>query len=181
MNQARGETMSASESSQSPTPNVFESAWAARLVHARWLVRAPIGLYRARLGFLLGSRFLMLEHTGRKSGARRYVVLEVIDRPRPGTYMVPSAFGNRAQWIRNVRADPHVRVYTGRRRAVPAVARLLTAGEAAAVLAKYEHKHPRAYKSIGSVLEAAIGAPLNSLPVIALELADVPAGKAGPE
>jgi len=95
--------------------------------------------------------------------------------------MVPSAFGDRAQWVRNVRVNPHVRVYAGSRRAAPAVARLLTAEEAAAVLATYEHKHPRAYKSIGSILEAAIGTPLNSLPVIALELADVSAGKAGAE
>ncbi|HTM84573.1 MAG TPA: nitroreductase family deazaflavin-dependent oxidoreductase, partial [Mycobacterium sp.] len=39
-------------------------------------MRAPIWLYRARLGALLGSRLLMLEHRGRTSGARRYVVLE---------------------------------------------------------------------------------------------------------
>ena len=69
------------------------AAWAAGLLRVRWLARAPIGLYRARLGFLLGSRLLMLEHLGRKSGARRYVVLEVVARPRPGTYVVASAFG----------------------------------------------------------------------------------------
>jgi hypothetical protein len=64
-------------------------AWSERLV------RAPVGLYRARLGFLLGSRLLMLEHTGRKSGARRYVVLEVVGHPRPRTYVVASGFGGR--------------------------------------------------------------------------------------
>ncbi|MGH7735078.1 MAG: nitroreductase family deazaflavin-dependent oxidoreductase, partial [Gemmatimonadales bacterium] len=37
------------------------AAWAAGLLRVRWLVRAPIGLYRARLGFLFGSRLLMLE------------------------------------------------------------------------------------------------------------------------
>ena len=89
------------------------AAWAAGLLRVRWLVRAPIWLYRARLGFLLGSRLLMLEHLGRKSGTRRYVVLEVVARPRPGTYVVASGFGTRAQWFRNVRANPHVRVYAG--------------------------------------------------------------------
>lgn len=64
------------------------TAWAAGLLRVRWLVRAPIGLYRAHLGFLFGSRLLMLEHTGRKSGTRRYVVLEVVGHPRPGTYVV---------------------------------------------------------------------------------------------
>lgn len=51
----------------------------------RWFVRAPIWLFRARLGFLLGSRLLMLEHLGRKSGGRRHVVLEVVTRA-PGSY-----------------------------------------------------------------------------------------------
>jgi hypothetical protein len=46
-------------------------------------VRAPVWLYRARLGFVFGSRLLMLEHTGRKTGIRRYVVLETVDHPGP--------------------------------------------------------------------------------------------------
>lgn len=54
---------------------------ATRALRNRRLMRAPIWLYRARLGFLFGSRMLLLEHTGRRSGARRYVVLEVIDPP----------------------------------------------------------------------------------------------------
>lgn len=81
------------------------AAMAARLLRARWLVRAPIWLYRGRLGIVFGSRLLMLEHTGRTSGARRYAVLEVIDRPSPGRYVVSSGFGARAQWFRNVQAN----------------------------------------------------------------------------
>lgn len=60
---------------------------------------APIWLYRARLGFVLGSRTLMLEHVGRKSGAKRYVVLEVVGHPAPDTYVVASGFGEHAQWF----------------------------------------------------------------------------------
>ena len=82
-------------------------AWVLRN-HA--LVRAPIWLYRARLGFLSGSRTLMLEHVGRKSGARRFVVLEVVGHPAPDTYVVASGFGERAQWFRNLIANPQVRV-----------------------------------------------------------------------
>jgi len=83
---------------------------AARLLRVRWAVRAPVRLYQARLGFLFGSRLLMLEHTGRKSGARRHVVLEAVDHSRPGIYVVASGFGGQAQWFRNVRVDPRVRV-----------------------------------------------------------------------
>jgi hypothetical protein len=51
------------------SPRGALASWAAGLLRTRWIVRAPVGLYRARLGFLLGPRMLMLEHTGRKSGA----------------------------------------------------------------------------------------------------------------
>jgi hypothetical protein len=70
----------------------------ARVLRNRRLMRAPIWLYQARLGFLFGSRMLLLEHIGRKTGARRYVVLEVVGHARPGTYVVVSGFGDRAQW-----------------------------------------------------------------------------------
>src|SRR5579862_6380067 len=56
------------------------AAGAALLLRTRWIVRAPVWLYRARLGFVFGSRLLMLEHTGRKTGTRRYVVLEAVDQ-----------------------------------------------------------------------------------------------------
>ena len=52
-----------------------------RLLRSRRLMRAPIWIYRARAGAIFGSRILMLEHTGRKSGLPRYAVLEVVDHP----------------------------------------------------------------------------------------------------
>lgn len=68
----------------------------AALLGTHWLVRAPIWIYRARLGFLFGRRLLMLEHLGRGSGRRRYVVLEIVDHPAAGSYVVISGFGTRA-------------------------------------------------------------------------------------
>ena len=153
------------------------AAWAARLLRVRWIVRAPVWLYRARLGFVFGSRLLMLEHTGRKTGIRRYVVLEAVDHPDPGTYVVAAGFGDRAQWLRNVRASPRVRVYTGSRRPVPATARPLTGEEAAAALTAYARLHPRSWAALKPVFEAALGAQIGSdgtsLPLIALDLAAV--------
>lgn len=92
-------------------------------------MRAPIWLFRARLGFLMGSRLLMLEHIGRRSGQRRYVVLEVVDRPGPGRYVVASGFGERSQWFRNIQAKPSVRVFIGRHGPRAATARTLAADE----------------------------------------------------
>jgi deazaflavin-dependent oxidoreductase (nitroreductase family) len=85
----------------------------ARLLRSRRLMRAPIWIYKARAGALLSSRLLMLEHIGRKSGARRDVVLEVVDHPTPETFIVASGFGSKAQWLRNIEANPRVRIYAG--------------------------------------------------------------------
>ena len=160
-------------STSSPASGAM-AAWAAGLLRARWLARAPIWLYRARLGFLLGSRLLMVEHLGRKSGARRYVVLEVVTHPRPGTYVVASGFGTRAQWFRNVRANPHVRVYSGGSRPAPATARLLTSDETAAALAAYAATHPRAWAALKPVFETTLGARISdqetSLPMVAFQV-----------
>jgi hypothetical protein len=60
----------------------------------RALLSLPVHLYHARLGFLLGHRFLLLVHTGRRTGGgfkgssqRCLVELRVGDRrgPRQGS------------------------------------------------------------------------------------------------
>jgi deazaflavin-dependent oxidoreductase (nitroreductase family) len=152
------------------------TAIATRLLKTRWIVRAPIWLYRARLGFVFGSRLLMLEHTGRKTGTRRYVVLEAADRAAAGTYVVAAGFGSRAQWLRNIRANPSVRVWIGSHRPAPAQARQLTPQETAEALTAYAARHPRAWAALRPVFEATLGTAISTsgttLPMVALDLAE---------
>ena len=149
-------------------------AGGGRLLRSRRLMRAPICVYRPRLGFLFGSRMLMLEHIGRISGARRYVVLEVFGHPVPNTYIVVSGFGHWAQWYRNVRANPHVRVVVGSRAPTPAVARELTAVEADMALRTYVARHPRAWETFKPVLESTLGVRIGTtatnVPMVRLDL-----------
>ena len=125
---------------------------ASRLLHARWFVRAPIALFRSGLGTLAGSRLLMLAHRGRTTGATRYVVLEVVDRPAPGSWVVVAGLGPRSQWYRNVVADPRVLVWTGRRRGVRATARVLPPEAGADLLRGYADRHARGWAVLGPVL-----------------------------
>lgn len=127
------------------------------LLHTRALARAPIALYRAGVGPLLGSRMLMLEHVGRVSGLRRYVALEVLLRPGPRRYVIVSGLGTRSQWYRNVLAHPHVRVSTGWRRRAPATVRQLPASDAHAVFDWYAAAHPRLWASFEQVMSDAVG------------------------
>lgn len=146
------------------------SRLAARALRSQAIVRAPIALYRVRLGWLLGSRVLMLEHTGRRSGRARYVCLEVVERLTTNEIMVASGFGEHAQWHRNLRQEPRCFVSTGRMRRVPAVAVLLGEEESATVLARYQRAHPRAWARLRDVLEEAVGHPVESLPMVRLTL-----------
>lgn len=146
----------------------------ARVLANRALMRAPIWLYRARLGFLFGSRMLMLEHIGRKSGAKRYVVLEVIGHPTPDVYIVASGFGVRAQWYRNLMANPRARVSVADHMADPATARRLASSEADAALADYVRRHPRAWAKFRNILENTLDTAISehdtALPMVELRL-----------
>lgn len=142
----------------------------AKLLQSRWFVRSPIWLFRARLGFLFGGRLLLLEHIGRKSGAARYVVLETVDRPDPGTVIIASGFGETAQWYRNLLAEPHCRVSIGTHHRVPAEARTLDRSRAAEVLAGYRIRHPRAYRELSGLIEEATGRGIETVPLVELAL-----------
>lgn len=144
----------------------------ARVLRSRRLMRAPIWIYQARAGALFGSRILMLEHIGRKSGTPRNAVLEVLDHPTPDVYVVASGFGRKAQWFRNIEANPQVRVYAGSRPPRRAMARVLDRAEADRALAAYRDRHPRAWERFRPVLENTLGAPITDtdtpLPIVEL-------------
>jgi deazaflavin-dependent oxidoreductase (nitroreductase family) len=120
--------------------------------------RLPALLYRVHLGWLLGHRFLLLTHRGRKSGRRRQTVLEVV-RYDPATHesVVASGWRDRADWYRNLLAHPALAVQTGRERYLP-TQRFLTPVEASAVLREYERHHPWA----ALVGEKLLGLPFGS-------------------
>ncbi|MCA9968972.1 MAG: nitroreductase family deazaflavin-dependent oxidoreductase, partial [Anaerolineales bacterium] len=93
---------------------------------------------------LLGGRFLLLNHVGRKSGQPRQAVLEVVDYDAAhDTYFVASGFGRRAQWFQNLQANPEVTIQVGRRR-LAVTADIFPPEESGARMADYARRHPRA-------------------------------------
>ena len=120
----------------------------------RSLARAPIWLFRAGLGGLLGRRFVMLDHRGRRSGQERHVVLETVAE-RPDGVVVVSGYGWTSQWLRNIRADPRVRLWHGWQRPVSARAEVLDPAATVALLEDYRRRRPRSAR----LLVAAIGLP----------------------
>jgi len=118
----------------------------------RWLFRIPVHLYRWRCGWLLGHRFLLLIHIGRRTGQRHRTVLEVMEYRRHIPEMiVMSAFGPRAAWLRNIEAAKHATIVIGSRR-FAVVHRLLDEAEAIQVIARYESRN----RLLAPVLRAAL-------------------------
>lgn len=119
----------------------------------RTLLRAPIWLYRARLGWLAGHRLLYLAHRGRRTGARREVVVETVRfDPVVPEVVVIAAWGGDPDWYRNLQAAPAIEVRLGRRRWVGPDQRFLDAAETYRVLMAYQRAHPHAWKRLAPLL-----------------------------
>jgi deazaflavin-dependent oxidoreductase (nitroreductase family) len=111
----------------------------------RLAFRAPIWLYRLGFGWLLGERFLLLTHTGRRSGLLHQTVLEVVRHDKiTGDYYIASGFGEKSDWYRNVMKKPQVIVQSGRKLRFDALAERLSSEDAELELLDYARRHPAA-------------------------------------
>jgi deazaflavin-dependent oxidoreductase (nitroreductase family) len=120
-------------------------------------LRLPVCLYYLHLGWLLGHRFLLLTHKGRKTGRARQTVLEVVlYEPTTRESVVVSAWGAKADWYRNLLEGPAIEVRTGRERYTP-VQRFLTPEEAYAAFVDYELRHPWAARVFAKLFGYPVG------------------------
>ena len=145
----------------------------------RIVLKAPNLLYRCNVGWLLGHRFVQIEHTGRRSGAHYDTVVEVLSWERgSGEVIIMSGWGPTADWYRNVRAGTPTAI-TFARRSYPVSHRDLREDEAVEVLRQYEERNRWMRPIIHRVLGRLSGKPydgseesrravIHALPLIAL-------------
>ncbi|GAB2634248.1 nitroreductase family deazaflavin-dependent oxidoreductase [Prescottella soli] len=112
----------------------------------RRFFRMPITLYRWHLGALLGRRFVLVEHVGRRSGRTRQVVLEVVNHDEvrhgaPDGWVVAAGFGTTSDWYRNLHAHPRARAQVGRD-TTAVDAEFLDADAGGELMAHYGSAHP---------------------------------------
>ncbi|MFQ6089367.1 MAG: nitroreductase family deazaflavin-dependent oxidoreductase [Candidatus Methanofastidiosia archaeon] len=119
---------------------------------ARIFYRLPIWLFRTRLSWLLGERFLLLTHIGRNSGLPRKAVLEVIRHDKESdTYFVTSGWGEKSDWYRNIKKTPEVTINVGRRR-LNVVAVRLERREAERELLDYAKRNPKVIRTLARLI-----------------------------
>jgi len=122
-----------------------------------YIFRTPVYLYRWHLGGLLGHRFLLLSHTGRRSGLHRQTVLEVIRyQPRVPEAVVMSGFGPKSDWLQNIEAngDEEIRIAS---KHFKACHRFLSDSEAEDALREYENRNRLLVPIVRRVLSALLG------------------------
>jgi deazaflavin-dependent oxidoreductase (nitroreductase family) len=118
----------------------------------RWIFRFPVVLYRLHLGWVLGSRFLMLTHTGRKSGKRRHVVVEVVDHDEASDiFYIASGWGERSDWFQNIQKNPETEVHVAGRH-LTTLAERLSVDEAEKRMGTYARKHPFAFGQLSGFM-----------------------------
>ena len=115
-----------------------------RLIHLPPRAACAIGL-----GQLIGKFVMLLTTTGRKSGKRRVTPLqyEEID----GRIYVGAALGRKADWMRNILADPRVEVRIKARRFMGCAEVVSDTRQIADFLEERLRRHPR---MIGAMLRA---------------------------
>lgn len=119
----------------------------------KFALRAPIWFYRARLGRLLGQRYLYLAHRGRKSGVRRETVVEVLSFSRAvPEVVVVAGWGAKADWYRNLVAAPALEVRVGATSWLEPEHRYLCDAEALAAFECYRLANPRSWKMLAPML-----------------------------
>lgn len=123
----------------------------------RTLWRLPIWLYRANLGWLLTSHFLLLEHVGRKSGQVRQAVLEVLKRDKiHDVYYLAAGFGPKSDWYQNLLKTPQARIQSGLRKA-DVMAEVLSMEEAGHIILDYARRYPIAIRTLARVIGYEVG------------------------
>ncbi len=139
-----------------------ETAWTnmkrVQTIHKR--------LYDHGMGWVIGKLILLLTHTGRKSGSRYVTPLqyEKID----GVYYVAAGRGRKADWFKNLQADPRVHVQVGRQSFDCAAEVVLEAEKTADFLAYRLKRHPL---MIGLVMKVAHKMPMRPNRAQLLDLA----------
>jgi deazaflavin-dependent oxidoreductase (nitroreductase family) len=107
----------------------------------RPIFKLPLVLYRLRLGWLFGHRFMLLTHVGRKSGKVRQTILAVLSyEPHSQEIKAISAW-QASEWYKNIQVTPALAVETGRTRYAPAQ-RPLSHEEIAQLFVDYCRDHP---------------------------------------
>lgn len=119
-----------------------------------WLkIFFKIPVLLARLGFagweaLFGLEWMLLITTGRKSGKKRYTMVDVLLYEREtDTYLIEVGFGKSSDWYQNIQAQPVFEAQVRQRR-FRAQAEELPTSQTGEVMVNFVRRRPAYAKSV---------------------------------
>ena len=117
----------------------------------KFFLKFPVWLHRIGLGGwerIMGAEWMLLTTTGRKSGKPRQTMVDVMDYDKStDTYYIEAAYGTRADWYRNIEANPLFEAKVGRRK-FKARASALANERTADMLVKFYREKPAYTRSV---------------------------------
>lgn len=86
----------------------------------KFFFKIPVWLHKMGFGGwerLIGAQWMLITTTGRKTGRRREVMVDVMEYNKAAdTYYIEAAYGARADWFRNLQSNPIFEAQVGRRK-----------------------------------------------------------------
>lgn len=86
----------------------------------KFFLKFPVLLHKIGLGGwerMIGAQWMLITTTGRKSGKPRATMVDVMDYDKAAdSYYIEAAYGQRADWVRNIQANPIFDAKVGRRK-----------------------------------------------------------------
>lgn len=114
--------------------------------------RLPVYFYRLGLGCLMGKRFVLIHHVGRKTGLPRQAVVEVVERePDSGRITVVAGYGEKAQWYQNLRSHPDIIIQVGKQE-IPVTAAFISPEAGEEIMVRYYHRYGAVTGALFSLL-----------------------------
>ena len=117
----------------------------------KFFFKTPVFLYKIGLGGferLIGAEWMLLTTVGRKSGKPRRTMVDILEYDKEAdTYYIEAAYGSRADWYKNIQANPVFDAQVGRRK-FKARAGALTADGAADQLVEFYRRKPAYTRSV---------------------------------
>ncbi len=111
----------------------------------KFFFRFPLIFHRIGLGGwerLAGLEWMALTTTGRKTGKKRYHMVDVLKyNPQLDTYYIEAAYGKKADWYLNIMANPIFQAQVARRK-FSAVCEAVSPAQAGQVIIDFYRARP---------------------------------------
>jgi deazaflavin-dependent oxidoreductase (nitroreductase family) len=86
----------------------------------KFFFKVPVWFHKIGFGGwerMIGAQWMLITTIGRKSGKPREAMVDVMDyNATSDTYYIEAAYGSRADWVRNIEANPRFKAQVGRRK-----------------------------------------------------------------